>query len=203
MGSTVQWKSISWLGTSVGRLSCDLTSEVAMDLLFSADVEAAKNLLSLHRQRRTWLYNALTFFYYNADKVGTWEEQWACTNNINGPKPQFRHVSQCHSENSVVDCKSSPAWWRLKAKMRSMLDVDASGNQFLEKSFFQSEEVDKLVTLPCYGFSNPETESILREYLQHVVDRLPKTNESFRKAMEPVGKFKIVIDYFFKTNIGV
>ncbi len=52
------WTSVA-KELSPKTLSSDLNSEIAQNSLFSADGVAAKELISLHRQRRIWIYNAL------------------------------------------------------------------------------------------------------------------------------------------------
>lgn len=71
-----------------------------------------------------------------------------------------------------------------------MLDTDASGDQFLEKSFWESSEVKGLMTTPCCRCENHSNEKLLREHLEDILDRVPKTFAGFQAAMESYNRSK-------------
>lgn len=182
------WSSVAE-ELSSETLSCDLNSEIASDLLFSENTGAARHLLSLHRQRRTWLFNAFSLLArdnYGIDLMGTMEEQLACKSFIQMPSTMlsFNHSDKCYSRNATSTCWTSHFWWKLKAKVRAMLDVDASGNQFFEQSFLRCGEMDSLSIPSCCRFSNSENGILLREHLRNIVDHVPKTIGGFREAIE-------------------
>ncbi len=86
---------------STETLSCDLDSEFAQDLLYSGDRTAARNLSSLHRRRRIWIYNAVVRLVHdNADRVGGNEEQTVCSSFLRriSPNPtllRIDHAPKC------------------------------------------------------------------------------------------------------------
>ncbi|KLO06557.1 hypothetical protein SCHPADRAFT_686861 [Schizopora paradoxa] len=175
-------------------ISCDLSSEAALDLLLSGDRAAMKTLTSLHRQRRIWLYNAFStlcessysLHFSEVDSPGTDYEQRICMRHI---EPLFKtarishdfHLKQMGKDSK---CRFSTYWWKLKAKVRNMLDTDASGDQLLEETFLESLEVKALVNLPCCDSGKLSDGKLLRGYLQYIVDRVPRTIADFQKTMD-------------------
>lgn len=178
----LEWPSVAD-ELSSHTLSCDLNSEIALDLLFSADAKAAKNLLSLHRQRKIWLYNAFCMLDNSEDfayLLGTSPEKYACHDyvKLSERSLEFNHTSKCATEKVI--CNNLPQWWKLKWKVRSSLECDASGIQFLDGQFVKNLD---LTRSPCCNRINSRNEETLREHFQYIVDQVPKTIESFRNAM--------------------
>ncbi|KLO06558.1 hypothetical protein SCHPADRAFT_946006 [Schizopora paradoxa] len=170
-------------------LSCDLNSSATLDLLLNGDAAAAKAVIDLHRKHRIWLYNAISVvgdtFGNNTDFQGTKKDRLACRGHIasgTAPElPKVQHSPDCQ-DIYASDCQNS--WWKLKARMRNMLDVNASGEQFLEDSFFERPEIQIFTTSTCCNALNAKNEKRFRKYLQYIVDRVPKTNDAFREVKE-------------------
>lgn len=169
---------------STKTLTCDLNSEVAQDMLFSADSVAAKNLYSLHRERRIWIYNSLSFLVSGgSERIGNDKQRSACCSFLKEHMRNkcyyldIRHHKHCVAQTYNWD--GLHVWWALKIKILYMLESDASGRQFLSEEFYRSSEVGGILTSPCCKFGLGNNAITLREFFEVVIALIPAVIGTF------------------------